>query len=137
MLVSNSWRDNGCFAMSFTLQLQWDRIRCELLWDRILQTSNILVFTVIQYRSLQDGNLCHNDKVGMSNIECLDMDKFQSFVPKEFEMIPLSRKSLKRPYTKNNVITAQNGVKSPLVPLKVCLSQKEFEIDNKSMPLQF
>ena len=51
-------------------------------------------------------------------------------VPKEFEMIPLSRKSLKRPYTKNNVITAQNGVKSPLVPLKVCLSQKEFEIDN-------
>lgn len=34
------------------------------------------VFTVIQYRSLQDGNLCHNDKVGMSNIECLDVDKF-------------------------------------------------------------
>ena len=58
-------------------------------------------------------------------------------VPKEFEMIPLSRKSLKHPYTKNNVITAQNGIKSPLVPLKVCLSQKEFEIDNKSMPLQF
>ena len=57
-------------------------------------------------------------------------------VPKEFQMIPLSCKSLKRLYTEINVFGVENRNKNASVPREVLLSQMKFKINTENSKVE-
>ena len=58
-------------------------------------------------------------------------------VPKDFQMIPLSRKRLKRLDTEINVFGVENRNKNAPVPREVLLSQMKFKININQNGIQY